>query len=201
MKKLIVSAFLIMVAFPCISQNSDCKYDKNEVDKFTHKKILWTKWEKLTTLFGNLKEYVPQVRFVKEDTLKQLILFVDGYYYTNFKPTKEDIDSAKIIPAGSKLIILLEDQKSYELATAKPLNSSGDYVSPYTGDNKSEKYQVHWHIGIQYPLDEFAIKMLLAQGATAMRVYFGKDTYSDYNIHKKKYNTFQQLISCINAQD
>ena len=200
MKKLITSICVILAVAGASAQNDDCKYDKNELDKFTHKKIVWTKWEKLTILFAVTRDYVPSVRCTQEDTLKELVVYVDGYYFTNFKPTKEEIDSNLVIPAGSKIMILMEDQKTVELATAKQLNSTGEYTSPYTGDNRSEKFRVYWHLGISYPLNDNAIKALSAQGATAMRVFLKNDKYTDYNIHKKKYGTLQHLMTCIMQQ-
>lgn len=201
MKKLITTICMVSIVATISAQNNDCKYEKNELDKFTHKKIVLTKWEYLTTLLGNMKEYVPSVRCLKEDTLKQLILNIDGNYFTSFKPTKEEIDSAIVVPIGSKAVFLMEDQKSVELTITKNLNSNGDYTSPYTGDNKSEKFRVHWNIDIYYPLDNNAIKAFTSQGATAIRVFFKNNKYTDYNIHKKKYGAIQHLMNCISQAE
>src|SRR6478609_10298017 len=81
MKKpfLIIILTLLFQAILC-AQTNECKYDKNEVDKFTNKKIIWTQWEHLCPLIS--KDYAPDVRCTVEDTVKQLLFYVNGYSFT-----------------------------------------------------------------------------------------------------------------------
>lgn len=81
------------------------------------------------------------------------------------------------------------------------MHSYGDFEAPFTGENKSEKFRVHWNIQILYPLSSDAIKALSAQGTTAMQISLKNERYNDYNIHKKKYGVIQRLVNCIGQEN
>lgn len=177
------------------AQTNDCKYDKNEVDKFTNKKIIWTKWEHLSQLIS--REYAPDVRGIVEDSIKQLLVSVNGYSFTYDKPTQARIDSYLVVPSGSKAIFLMEDGKPFELTTANEYHSTGEYKPPNTGDNTSDKFRISWNVALYYKLDINAIKTLAAQGVTTLRIFYKPENHQDYIVAKKKYSSIQNLMNCI----
>jgi hypothetical protein len=195
MKKSITIILMLIFQANLFAQTEECKYDKNEVDKFTNKKIIWTRWEHLSPLIS--REYAPDVRGIVEDTLKQLLVYVNGYTYTYDKPTQARLDSFLVVPSGSKLIFLMEDGKPFELTTTKEFHSTGEFKPPYTSDNKSDKYRINWQISLFYKLDINAIKTLAAQGVTNVRIFYKPENHQDYTVGKKKYSTLQSLMNCI----
>jgi hypothetical protein len=191
----IITILLVVFHASLCAQSNDCKYDKNEVDKFTNKKIIWTKWEHLSQLIS--REYAPDIRCIVEDTTKQLLISVNGYSFTYDKPTQGQLDSFLVVLSGSKAIFLMEDGKPVELATAKDCHSTGEFKPPYTGDNSSDKFRISWNIGLYYRLDANAINALAAQGVTTVRIFYKPEDHRDYIVAKKKYNSLQNIIYCI----
>ncbi len=196
MQKKSFTIIMALLLHACLfAQPDDCKYDKNEIDKFTNQKIVWTKWERLAPLIS--REYAPDVRCIIQDSIKQLIVSVSEYSTTYDKPTQGYLDSFIIVPAGSKAIFLMEDGKPFELKTAKECHSTGEYKPPHTGDNTSDKYAINFRVVLMYGLDINAIKTLSAQGVTTLRIFYKPENHQDYTVAKKKYATLQNLMNCI----
>ena len=194
-KKTFIIIMALLFHAGLFGQTGDCKYDKNEIDKFTSKKIIWTKWEHLSPLIS--REYAPDVRCIVEDSLTQLIVAVSGYSETYDKPTQGRLDSFIIVPAGSKAIFLMEDVKPFELSTAKEYHSTGEYTPPRTGSNSSDKYVINYRIALMYDLNNSSIKTLSGQGVTTLRIFYKPENHQDYTVAKKKYATLQNLMNCI----
>jgi len=195
MKNTFTVILVLLIQSSLCAQTNGCKYDKNEVDKFTNKKIIWTKWEHLSQLIS--RDYAPDVRCVVDDSTKQLLLGFNGVSFTYDKPTQASLDSFLVVHLGSKAIFLMEDGKSFELTTDKELHSTGEYDPPYTKDNSSDKFKINWHLTLVYNLDINAIKTLAAQGVTTIRIFYKPENHQDYIVAKKKYATIQNLMACI----
>lgn len=198
MKKLSTSTcVLLLLATNIFAQNDECKYDKNEVDKFTNKKVIWTKWERLQPLIS--RDFAPDVRCTIQDTLKQLLVSMEGTDKIYEKPTNEFLENYIVVPIESKAMLLLEDNKPFELNTAKECRASCTYQPVYTNSSNTSVnyYSLSWRLVIFYPLNTVAIQKLSSQGATEMRVYFKPEKYQDYKISKKKYSIIQNLVNCI----
>ena len=194
-KSLLIIILTLLFQASLYAQTNECKYDKNEVDKFTNKQIIWTQWEHLSPLIS--RDYAPDVRCTVEDTVKQLLFYLNGYSYTYDKPTQSGIDSFIIVPSGSKAILLMEDGKPFELTTDKQIHSTGEYQAPHTGDNTSDKFRLNYHVTLIYKLNIHAIKTLAAQGVTTIRIFYTSENHQDYTVAKKKYYTIQNLMNCI----
>jgi hypothetical protein len=196
MKKNSLLIILILIFQTSLyAQTSECQYDKNEVDKFTNKKVIWTKWEHLSPLIT--RDYAPDVRCTVEDTVKQLLFYINGYWLSNDKPTQAGIDNYLIVPQGSKTILLMEDGKTVELIAEQEFHSTGDYMLPRSNGNATDQFRINYHLALMYKLNDNVIKTLGGQGATGIRIYYKSENYHDYTIGKKKYATIQTLMKCI----
>lgn len=195
MKKHLLIILLLLCQASLYAQTGECEYDKNEMDKFTNKKVVWTKWGHLAPLIS--RDYAPDVRGVVEDTVKQLIFLVSNVVFTNDKPSVEKIEQYRVVPPGSKALLLLENGKTVELVTDTELHSRGNYDLPRKGGNSTDQYRVNYSVALIYKLTEDAMKTLASQGVTNLRIYFKPDVYEDYTVGKKKYATIQNLVACL----
>ncbi len=194
-KNLMVIILAVLFHTSLLAQSSECQYDRNEVDKFTNKKIIWTKWEHLSPLIS--REYAPDVRGVVEDTVKQILFYVNKYHFTNDKPTEEGINNYIVVPPGAKALLLLENGKTLELTTDKEIHSTGNYDLPRRGGNNSDQFRINYHVTMMYRLTKDAIKTLAGAGVTNIRIYYKAENFEDYTVAKKKTATVQNLMNCI----
>jgi hypothetical protein len=122
----------------------ECKYERNEIDKFTGKTIKETK---RTTVYTNKLD--PQsksmfFRFNKIDTL----------YYVNVSKWYNDIIS---ISEGNKLMIMFDNNISITLFCLK-------YAI-------SKSYSGKWHIDVNFYISNSDLNMLKTKNITDIRLY------------------------------
>ncbi len=194
--KTIKKTFLIIIAFiitlQAVAQKSDCKYSRNEVDKFTKVKILVTKPQRFTKFF----DAAAYVYGVAEGDKKSLGVQIVTKKYIANKPSQADLDEAVVVPKGSKLIILLEDENTSELTTDTTYNGSSIFDSPKSGGNGSNGYMIITTTAIKYPVNETSLKVLTSKAVKSVRVAIGSANY-DYDFAKKETGAVQDLLKCI----
>ncbi|MBI2722926.1 MAG: hypothetical protein HYX39_12195 [Bacteroidetes bacterium] len=173
MKKIILTLFTGSILLGnAFAQKADCKYQTDETDKFTKKKILWTKWDNFT-------------KFLGPSALVCGIAEGDKKYH--------DLNNSLVVPSGSKIMILLGDQSTVELKTGQETKGSSSYEAPGSGNNNTDKYFVSTTTTIKYILDDSAIKTLITKNPTSVRVETANGNY-DYEFGKKD---FEDAINCI----
>lgn len=187
---LIILAFII--TSKVVAQNSNCKYSRNEIDKFTKVKILVTKPQRFTKF---LDAYASIYGVAEGDKKSLGVQIVTKKYLAN-KPSQVDLDEAVVVPKGSKIIVLLEDESTLELTTDTTYNGSSIFENPRTGGNGSNGYQIITTTAIQYPVNETSFKALTSKAAKSVRVTIGNANY-DYNFAKKETAAVQDVLRCI----
>jgi|TARA_B110000238_G_C15837725_1_gene315571 hypothetical protein len=163
MKKLL----LILLCLPFIGFGQSCKYQKNEIDKFTKKEIKITKEKILwkNPMGGNtLSFYLSSVNDKKSITIR----YSKGSVFT--------------IKNGNSLALLLENGESLNLQT--PIS----VVSTYSGSN--------WYAYANYSLPEDAISLLNAHNLTDVRIITTK-SFIDKTIKGKKQARIIENLKCI----
>ena len=177
---------------PAAAQKSECKYSRNEIDKFTKVKILVTKLQRITKFF----DAAAFVYGVAEGEKKSLGVQIVTKKYLASRPSQADLDEAVIVPKGSKIIILFEDESTFQLVTDTAYNGSSIFDSPRSGGNSNNAYEVITTTSIQYPVNENSIKTLTSKAAKSIRVAIGNSNY-DYNFGKKETGAVQEILTCI----
>jgi hypothetical protein len=146
---------------------AECKYKKNEADPFTEEKILLTKWKNFRPT-GNQAVNHGWMAGAIEHGKKFLTLRI-GLVGYHTQPT---------IPEGGKLLILMADDTIVELAAHESVKLTSSNVI------------------VKYELDAEALKALMAQGTTDIRVSTRYDEH-DFSFGKKPMTRMQFVLACI----
>ena len=168
MKNLILTSLLLLLSvLQTFSQ--DCKYDKNEIDKFNGKLILETK---KTTVYANSLD--PQMksmffRFSQIDSLN--FLEVSKWYSSIISVNKSD-----------KFLLKLDNGQLIELESMKY-----SIATPYSGK---------WHIDIDYFLSKENLKFLQNNLITEVRIYT-TDGYIEESVNSKNSIKIKSSSNCI----
>lgn len=129
----------------------------------------------------------------------QIVAF-DGF--SEARPSKEDIDSAMVIPDNAKLSILLADGSIFDLFADREVVGDTSIVvngSELDGDfqiGREDGYSFKSHSIVKFPLDDAAIAALKAQLATDMRLHATGKNY-DITFGSKPSDKIQEAIACI----
>lgn len=160
-----------------------CKYEVNEVDKFTGELTKITKPEKIIVSYFISGDF----SFKKAGENHSIIL---DYYISSYK--KFDPFN---IEKGARLVLLLENGESINLSTPDNIIGTKRVVVgiPPT------------HIctlkNISYPINKSQIDMLIQSKVVSVRFYRsegnGKESYEDANISEKHQQELKNLIMCI----
>ncbi|MEN9303085.1 MAG: hypothetical protein RL264_1514 [Bacteroidota bacterium] len=173
MKKFI---FLIILASSPSFFSQRCKFEKNEIDKFTNKKVVISKKEKLFSTLTSSGYY----------SVKQT---GDNYYlifdFIEIKPITEAVSPGVIkyvqIFSGDKLQLLLANN---EIITLLSSNSVQSQMKPGVsfGTVSCELYDV------EYPITKDQLELLKKTSILTLRIYqsFSIDILNSLNTDQKK---------------
>lgn len=185
--------FLTIIA--AISINSyaqNCKYEKNEIDKFTKKKIVITKSEKV---FGTVN--TSGFYTVKQDGDNYYIEF-DYLVQTSFSGTS-NAEKNIAIKQNDQLMFLLENDEVVTLTSSKTVQTQ---MKP----NMATQL-VNWELNdVSYPITNEQLSTLLSAKTQTLRIYRtigfdgqnpGQQDFMDVDIKKGNQDDIQKLIQCI----
>ncbi len=168
MKKLTI--LLCLVSFNLFNSfGQNCKYSKNETDKFTKKEILITK---PTTLWSALMSAMA-FKAIK----------INNFKYLQMKYATTSIFS---VNKGSKLMFLLNNDSIVKLIT--PESKTANY--------KTSKYATIWSASINYELSEADYEILLNGIVKSIRFYTPKG-YIEKQIKPNRSKNFYKILRCI----
>jgi hypothetical protein len=137
MKKITLFIFLLIA---CFANAQDCKYSKNEVDKFTKKTILATEWQQMSFYFS--------VATIKMDSTIYLYLYINNQ------------SDAFSIPDGAEIYLLLEND------TVVTLNALEGKVADY----KTSTYSTQWYTSIVSLINEPDFSLLTGYKTISIRI-------------------------------
>ncbi len=176
-----------------------CKYETDTTNIFTEEKVRWTKWDDFS-FFNTQGGYIAAVA---EGDRRYLAIQVVTRQDVPVRPTKEDLDTQVVIPAGSKLLVLLADGSVVELQTEVEVIGDSEIHAPGTwyNDNDStmgfgDDYMIRTYAVIKYPLDETALAALTTQGVTTLRQTSSSGD-KDYKISEKRVDRIQLALACV----
>jgi hypothetical protein len=178
-----------------ISMNSyaqNCKYEKNEIDKFTKKKVVITKSEKVFYTLNTSGFYT-----VKQDGENYYIEF-DYLVQTSFSGTS-NAEKNISIKQNDQLMFLLEND---EVVTLVSSNTVQTQMKP----NMASQL-VNWELNdVSYPITLEQLKSLQSAKTKTLRIYrtigydaqnIGQQDYMDVEIKKASQDDIQKLSNCV----
>ena len=183
-------AALCLLSFSAFSQN--CKYEKNEIDKFTKKKVIITKSEKVFYTLNTSGFYT-----VKQDGENYYVEF-DYLVQTSFSGTSTAEKNISI-KQNDQLMFLLEND---EIVTLVSSNTVQTQMKP----NMTSQL-VNWELNdVSYPITLEQLKTLQSAKTKTLRIYrtigydaqnIGQQDYMDVDIKKASQDDIQKLINCL----
>lgn len=189
----IIPAALAVVALGIANQSAaaGCSFEIDSIDKFTKVHTRQTWWDSLARLnqeiFGETQGYVAGVAINDERFLGFKLTF---NWSQRTEPTPYELETAVVVPPGSPLLVLLEDETVVELQAGSKGEVSSDYVF------ESGKFRIETTAIIRYPLTEQLAEALVAQKATDVRFVYKGGQY-DMVIGKKSTGDIRQAVRCI----
>ena len=175
-----------------LSFGQNCKYEKNETDKFTKKKVVITKSEKVFYTLNTSGFYT-----VKQDGENYYIEF-DYLVQTSFSGTS-NADKNISIKQNDQLMFLLEND---EVVTLMSSNTVQTEMKP----NMASQL-VNWELNdVTYPITLEQLKTLQSAKTKTLRIYrtigydaqnIGQQDYMDVEIKNASQDDIQKLINCV----
>ena len=102
MNRLTQIGIAISLVFRCAAANAaDCKFETDTINPMTNEKVQWTKWSHFK-LFNTANGYLAGVI---DGDRKYLAIQLVTYEWRPDRPSKEDLDSVMIVPAGLTFLI------------------------------------------------------------------------------------------------
>lgn len=235
MKKL-SSLLLPVLLLPglAFAKSDACEIREETVDPATQEKTIKTKWEKISHSVNYANMSVGRVSGISVGDDKYLgVRFPVNFRYVlpeDYETKLEDTTilsnrgrygegvkwfaselkrNPTVVPAGSKLRIILEDRTEVVLETDQDFRAAPNNFKvekPGSGDNKSSFFQTKTTAELRYALDADAISSLTSQPIMNMRVATGYQympfgranlVWDDPRISKKTKLTVQRVLKCV----
>lgn len=181
---------LTLFSFSVFAQN--CKYEKNEFDKFTKKKVVVTKSEKVFTSLNTSGFYT-----VKQEDENFFIEF-DYLVQTSFSGTSK-AETNIAIKEKDQLMFLLENDEVITLVSSSTVQTQ---MKP----NMASQL-VNWELNdVTYPITLDQLKTLQSAKTKTLRIYrtigydaqnIGQQEYMDVDLKKGDQDDIQMLIQCV----
>jgi hypothetical protein len=178
-----------------ISYGQNCNFEKNEVDKFTKKKVVETKREKLFGTLNSSGFYTVKQEgdnfYIEFDYLVQSSFSGASRVATNIAVKEKD-----------QLMFLLENDEVVTLESSSTVQSQ---MKPNLSSGL-----VNWELNdVKYPVTLEQLKTLQSAKTTTLRIYrtigfdaqnIGQQESMDVDIKKASQDDMQQMINCVLEQ-
>ena len=190
MKGFIVISVAVFMSFgSAVSNAAKCKWLVDTVSYSTGEPVRWTRWIRNRTFLTNPYAAIAGISEGEGKYLGLQVIGVEQAVTT--RPTKDELDAAFIVRAGSTLSILMADDSIYELVATEDIIGDADFTAH--GPNS---YTINAFAIVKFPLDADAIAALTAQRASDMRLQANGKDY-DFSFGKKPVDKIQKTIVCI----
>jgi len=200
MKTLIGVLTIALTLFSASDARADCKYQWDTSNYRTGEKVLWTQWVMNKRVNAGLYGLLSGVKEGDRKYLALQTVAFDGFSAS--RPSKEDIDSAMVIPDNAKLSVLLADGTIFDLFAERGVVGDTSIVvngSELDGDfqiGRADGYSFKSHSIVKFLLDDAAIAALNAQLATDLRLHATGKNY-DISFGSKPSDKIQEVLACI----
>ena len=174
------------------SFGQNCKYEKNEVDKFTKKKVIITKSEKVFSTLNTSGFYT-----VRQEGDKFFIEF-DYLVQTSFSGTSR-VASNIAVKEKDQLMFLLEND---EVVTLESSTTVQTQMKP-----NMQSGLVNWELNdVVYSITKEQLTILQSANTKTLRIYrtigydaqnLGQQEFMDVDIKKASQGDIKNLIQCV----
>jgi hypothetical protein len=175
-----------------LSFGQNCKYEKNEIDKFTKKKVVITKSEKVFATLNTSGFYT-----VKQDGDNYYIEF-DYLVQTSFSGTSRAATNIAV-KEKDQLMFLLEND---EVVTLESSSTVQTQMKP-----NMQSGLVNWELNdVAYPITKEQLTILQSAKTKTLRIYrtigydaqnLGQQEFMDVDIKKASQDDIQKMIKCV----
>ena len=170
MKTIKFLMIILMMCFNFMAIGQDCKYERNEKDKFTGKVVRETK---MAPVYANKLD--PQSK-----SMFFIFLQVDSINYLSVSKWYSDIIS---VSKGDKLMMIFQDGESVSLECLKY--------------SIADSYSGKWNINIDYYIPKEILKSLQTKNITDIRIYTTTG-YFEESVLIKQSEKIKVLANCVN---
>ena len=183
---------LIAVSISCLGTTSyaaSCKFQVDTVSYASGEKIRWTRW-KMNRAFH--QGSYSLISGIEEGDRKYLgVKMVDSNKKVRTRPTKAELDDMMVIPAGTKLSLLMADESIVDLFTEQDIVADSDFTT-----DSINIYSIESAVIIKFPLSAEAFAALSTQKVMDVRLQTDQRQY-DYSFGKKGSDKIQEALGCI----
>jgi hypothetical protein len=172
---------------------ADCKFDTDEVDKFTKVRTLVTRRNSLESFWGDTSKDEQKDIYVSayyRDGYQALNLQIMFTRYVDRMPPSYELRNAIVIPKNSPLLVMMADGNIVTLNSLYPIDA--DARATYTSIGVS----IDSGASIYYPLNDELIAALSSQAAAKIRVQ-AADMHYDFEVHEKSRDDIGNAIRCV----
>ena len=178
---------------------ASCKFQDNTEDLFAGVTIVRTKWDRISPNWEKpLEKYIGYVSASTEGEDTFLSVRIRHLEQARFKPTKDELANALVVPKGAELVVIMADKTIVALPAAALAEGETVIHSPYSKSYNSDDYIVITNADVKYEVDAAAAEALLAQDATIMRMVTTA-SHHDIPIHKRSLDGIKNAITCLSS--
>ena len=176
-----------------------CKFADNTEDLFAGVTIVRTKWDRISPNWERTyEEYIGYVSASSEGENTFLSVRIRHLDQARFKPTKNELANALVVPEGTELVVIMADKTTVALPAAALAKGETVVHSPYSKTYNSDDYILITNAEVKYEVDAAAAEALVAQDATIMRMATTAG-HHDIPMHKRSLDGIKNAISCLSS--
>jgi hypothetical protein len=182
----VASLALLLLAGPA---HAKCKFQTDTVNPIAGETVQWTKWGTFR-LMNEVGKSVVHTAIVEGDR-RYLGLRIEVHTKKGTRPTKEDLDTALVIPAESAALLLMDDESILELPIENGVIGEADFII-----HSAREYTIEASATAKFAVDAAAIEALENKRIKEMRIVTA-DGNLDFEFGKKGSKKFQDEAECL----
>ncbi len=184
----IVATCATILMFAASTASAKCKFFVDMPSIVTGEHVRWTKWKATSMVVGNPYAVATGI---SEGDRKYLGLRIHRTYTLPRIATKEDLDNAIVVPAGSDVFFQMADESIIKIKTDQPVTGDADFFV-----YNAKRYDMAADAIVKVPLTADELSALTAQRVLRIRV--GAATGDlDVKFGKKGSKKIGEVLTCI----
>jgi len=178
---------------------ASCKFQDNTEDLFAGVTIVRTKWDRISPNWEKaLEKYIGYVSASTEGEDTFLSVRIRHLEKARFKPTKDELANALVVPQGTELMVVMADKTIVAIPSVGLVEGKSVVHSPYSKTYNSDDYIVVTNADVKYKVDVAAAEALVAQDATIMRMVTNAG-HHDIPMHKNSLDGIKKAVTCLSS--
>jgi hypothetical protein len=184
----IVATCVTILMFAASTASAKCKFFVDMPNIMTGEHVRWTKWTTTTMVMGNPYTVATGI---SEGDRKYLGLRIHKTYTLPRIASKEDLDNAIVVPAGSDVFFQMADESIIKIKTDQPVTGNADFVV-----HNAKRYDMAADAIVKVPLTAEDLSALTAQRVLRIRVMATTGDL-DFKFGKKGSKKIGEVLTCI----